>query len=62
MDGAPHLVTTAQAAEILGKPIGTVNRWVIEGRLPTAAQLPGRTGARLYRRADVEALAKSVAA
>lgn len=57
-----RLVTTTQAAQILGKPIGTVNRWALTGRLVPAAQLPGRTGARLYRRADVEALAKAAAA
>jgi len=62
MEEAVHLITTAEAASILGRPIATVNRWALSGRLVPVTQLPGRTGARLYRRADVEALAKSVAA
>jgi excisionase family DNA binding protein len=57
MDEHTDLVTTAEAAEILGRPLATINRWASEGRLPRAAKLPGRTGANLYRRSDVEALA-----
>lgn len=56
------LLTTAEAALILGKPIGTVNRWAKEGKLREAAKLPGRTGSRLYRRSDVEALVEGAAA
>lgn len=49
------LVTTAEAAAILGCSVATVNRWAAEGRLTAAVQFPGVRGARLYVRADVEA-------
>lgn len=49
-------LTTAQAAELLGKSVATVNRMVLLGRLNPAAKLPGKTGAYLYRREDIEAL------
>lgn len=50
------LLTSAEVAEALDRPVATVNRWALEGRLPVAKKLPGRTGANLYRRSDVEAL------
>ena len=50
------LLTTAQVAERLNKPIGTINRWATEGKLPVAYQLPGRTGAKLFDPADVDTL------
>lgn len=53
----PDLISTSEAARILGRPVATVNRWATEGRLAVALKLPGETGARLYRRVDVEALA-----
>lgn len=53
---ADDLLTTAQVATILERPIATVNRWAVEGKLPVAHKLPGRTGANLYRRDDVDAL------
>lgn len=49
-------LTTAQVAELTGRTVTTVNRWVTEGRLAPSHQLPGRTGAYLYIRADVDAL------
>lgn len=49
------LIGTAEAAEIIGVRVGTVNRWAAEGVLEAAVTLPGKTGARLYRRSDVEA-------
>lgn len=52
------LLTTAEAAKLLRRPVGTVNRWAKDGELREAAKLPGRTGSRLYRRSDVEALAE----
>lgn len=48
------LLTTAEVSKLLDKPIGTINRWAVEGKL-RATKLPGRTGSRLYRRSDVEA-------
>lgn len=50
------LISTAEAAELAGVNIATINRLAASGKLPTAHKLPGRTGARLYRRSDIEAL------
>lgn len=49
-------LTTREVAKLLDKPIYTVNRWAKAGKL-RAIKLPGHTGARLYRRSDVEHLA-----
>lgn len=49
-------ITTAEAAQILGKSVATVNRLVALGRLTPARKLPGKTGAYLFDRAAVEAL------
>lgn len=52
------LIPTATVAALLNKSVATINRWAAEGREDTpqpALTLPGDTGARLYRRADVEA-------
>lgn len=51
------LITTAQAAAILGVHVGTVSRMVASGRLSPALKVPGKTGAFLFDRATVEALA-----
>ena len=51
------MVTSAQAAEILGKSVRTVHRMAFEGQLDVVAKLPGLTGAWLFNRADVERLA-----
>lgn len=51
------LMSTAEAAVTLKVSVATLNRWVAAGKLTPAMQYPGRTGARLYRREDVEALA-----
>ena len=59
MPAPDDLIGTAEAAELLGKPITTINRMALNGRLPVAVQMPGRTGARLYRRADVLALIRA---
>lgn len=50
------LVTTQQAAEIVGKHIRTIHRFVADGTLVPAVKVPGQTGAYLFRRADVTAL------
>ena len=54
------LIGAAEAAEILGVSVATVNRMAANGTLPTAAKLHGRTGAHIFNRATVEA--KRVAA
>lgn len=50
------LITSAQAAEILGYDQATVNKWAAEGRLRIAQKLPGLRGANLFRPEDVEEL------
>lgn len=49
------LLPTKAVADLLGTTVATVNRWAIEGKLAVAVEMPGRTGARLYRRSDVDA-------
>lgn len=49
-----ELMSTAQVAAMLGRSVNLVNRWVREGRLTPHTQVPGRTGARLFRRGDIE--------
>lgn len=56
------LLTTAQVAELTGLSVATVNRRADKGEIPVAAKAPGKRGARLFRRADVESLAKERAA
>jgi excisionase family DNA binding protein len=58
----PDLLSTAEVAQLLGCRVNTVNRWVRIGRLTPAVSLAGRTGARLFRRTDVEAMRRDRAA
>lgn len=51
------LVPTAEAATILNRHVRTVHRLVAEGLLSPAVKIPGKTGAYLFHRADVVALA-----
>jgi hypothetical protein len=51
------LVTTAEAALILGRSVATVNRLAASGQLAPTHKLPGKTGAYLFNRADIEAAA-----
>lgn len=46
-------LTTADAARLLGTYPKHVHRLVAEGKLSPTHKLPGRTGAFLFRRADV---------
>ena len=55
-------IGAAEAARILGCDTTTVQRWARTGKLPIALKMPGVTGALLFRREDVEALAKEPAA
>lgn len=50
---------SAEAARLLGVDRATFNRWVKAGRLAPAHTMQGKTGARLFDRRDVEALAAS---
>ena len=56
------LVGSIEAARILSINRATFNRWAASGRVPIAINLDGLTGAKLYERADIEALAKIRAA
>lgn len=57
------LVTSPQAAQILGVSARTVQRMADadENPLPVAQKLPGKNGAYLFRRADVLARAAAIA-
>ena len=53
------LLTTRQAAAILGCSVATVHRLEAEGDLPAAHKVDGLRGPKLFARTDVEALAAS---
>ncbi len=53
-----HLIGTAEAGLILGKNPRTVQRMVAAGTLVPVVTAPGKTGAYLFDRRDVEALAE----
>ena len=50
------LITTADAAKVLGVHVSTVSRMVASERLRPAVKVPGKRGAYLFNREDVEAL------
>lgn len=52
-----ELIPTAEAARILGVHIATVTRLAAAGDLAVAMKLPGKTGAYLFNRSDIEAAA-----
>ena len=54
---APDLIPTAEAAEALGVHVATISRMVTRGDLAPAVKVPGKRGAYLFNRADVDALA-----
>lgn len=56
------LLRSIEAAELLGIDRATFNRWVAAGRIKPAVEFPGATGARLYRRAEVERVKAEAAA
>ena len=56
------LIGSNEAARILSINRATLNRWAATGRVPIAIDMDGLTGAKLYERADIEALAKIRAA
>lgn len=51
------LIGSAEACRILHIHPATLMRWVRDGKVNEAHKLPGDNGARLFYRADVEALA-----
>lgn len=56
------LVSTAEAAEVLGINVATLNRWAVAGRIQPAFTGPGKTGARMFARADIERLRAELSA
>jgi len=55
-----NLLTTAQAAERLGKSVRTVHRMASDGRLPHVAKLEGDRGSWLFDQAVVDMLARTL--
>lgn len=53
------LITSGEAAVILGCSAQTVNRWADDGKLPAIGRA-GRYGFRLFDRAAVEKLAQKL--
>lgn len=51
------LIGSTEATRLLRVDKATISRWVASGTLTPAAKLPGRNGAFLFRRADIESLA-----
>ena len=56
MPAVPDLIGSAEACRILRIHPATLTRWAAAGTLKPAHKLPGKNGAYLFRRADVEAL------
>lgn len=56
MPTTDDLIGTAEAARIIKRQPRTIQRLVAAGRLTPVVTLPGKTGAHLFRRADVEAV------
>jgi excisionase family DNA binding protein len=55
--GQDVFMATSEVAEQLGVSIATVNRMAKDGRLTPALKMPGRTGAFVFLRAQVEGAA-----
>ena len=55
------LVGTIEASRILDVAPVTITRWVADGRLKPYHKMPGKNGAYLFRREDVEQLAQRAA-
>jgi predicted DNA-binding transcriptional regulator AlpA len=52
-----ELITTAQASELLGITVAWINKQAAKGRIPYVQKLPGRTGAYVFDREEIERLA-----
>ena len=57
-DDLTDLIGSAVAARLLGINRATFNRWAARDDAALVVKIPGRTGVRLFHRADIEALAK----
>ena len=56
------LLATIEAAQEIGVERSTLSRWVASGRIAVAHRLPGRNGAVLFDRAEVERVRDEYAA
>lgn len=56
-DGLDELIGSRDARRILQINNSTLTRWVAAGLLKPAGKMPGRTGAFVFRRTDIEHLA-----
>ncbi|MFM8155410.1 MAG: helix-turn-helix transcriptional regulator [Actinomycetes bacterium] len=52
----PTLVSAREVCELLHISRSGLDRWLDAGRLTPALKLPGKTGAYLFHRSDIEAL------
>lgn len=57
----PDLIRSAEAADMLDMSQSTFNRKAAAGEIVAALTLGGATGARLFRRSDIEKLAARLA-
>lgn len=62
MTSSADLLTSTEASEVLAVNRRTIQRLANAGTLPIAKKSPGRTGAFLFTRADVERLRDELAA
>lgn len=53
---APDLIPTSEAAKVLRVHVATISRMVARGDLTPAVKTPGKRGAYLFHREDVDAL------
>ncbi len=58
MRNTPDLIGTTEACRILRVNASTLTRWVALGEIQEAHKLPGKNGARLFDRRDVERIAR----
>ena len=56
-----ELLATIEAAQIIGVERSTLSRWVSAGRIKVAHRLPGKNGAVLFARSEVERVAREYA-
>lgn len=59
MPDTTEQIGSREACQILSIDKSTLSRWVAAGRLTPLVKLPGRNGAMLFGRSDVEALASA---
>lgn len=61
METGTTLIGSSESCRILNVHPATLSRWVGSGTLTPAHKLPGKNGAYLFNRADIEKLAAAKA-